>query len=102
MISRAANVFAAQLVRHRPATYKFSRGQFDVCLCILVIMHSSDGFGWCGRERVKTYHRWVFACVQDCKVTCNFLSIISYPSLTFMPVTELLLDIVVTYAVTEE
>ena len=38
MISRAANVFAARLVRHRSAACEFSRGRFDVSPCILVIM----------------------------------------------------------------
>ena len=38
MISRAANVFAARLVRHRPAACKFSRGRFDVWPSLLVII----------------------------------------------------------------
>ena len=38
MISSAANVFAARLVRDRPTACEFSRGRFDVWPCILVIM----------------------------------------------------------------
>ena len=36
MINRAANVFAARLVHHRPAACEFSSGQFDVWPCLLV------------------------------------------------------------------
>ena len=39
MISRAANVFAARLVRHRPAACEFSREPFD-----LVYMHGDNTF----------------------------------------------------------
>ena len=42
MISRATNVFAARLVRHRPVACEFSRGQFDVWPCILVIINNND------------------------------------------------------------
>ena len=38
IISRAADVFAAWLVRHRPAACEFSKGRFDVWPCTLVIM----------------------------------------------------------------
>ena len=34
MISRAANVFAARLVRHRPAACELSRARFDIWPCI--------------------------------------------------------------------
>ena len=36
---RAANVFAARLVRHRSVACEFSRGRFDVWPCILVIIN---------------------------------------------------------------
>ena len=42
MIRRAANIFAARLVRHRPAACEFSRGRFDVWPCVLVIMYNAS------------------------------------------------------------
>ena len=48
MISRAAKVFAAQLVRHRSAACEFSRGRFDVWPRIVVIIIFNTQFSYTG------------------------------------------------------